>query len=219
MELGFYLSRCAELKSLYEVVKKDFNAKGLVHHNWMHITRDLAKAILVGEAEHVEMRILLAGVLLHDIGRLYPELGKDHCKAGADVAPKYLGDAGFSNEDVGRIVHSVISYGPRGLEDPRTPEAKVGYDVEVLSCSVGFLGVAQVFDYFMKEEGVDIEAMLKMPSGVSGPRRDFYTETGEALGREGLEKARRFWKELREELLKDEKTVRDVVPEYRFDGE
>lgn len=63
-----------DLKALYGLVKRDFSTKGPVHHNWHHILRDLAKAVIVGEAEGANMKIVLASVLLHDIGRLYPGL-------------------------------------------------------------------------------------------------------------------------------------------------
>jgi HD superfamily phosphodiesterase len=78
MKLDEYLSQSSELRVLYQMVKQDFSMRGLVHHNWHHILRDLARAIIVGEAEKANMKIVLAGVLLHDIGRLYPDLGSDH---------------------------------------------------------------------------------------------------------------------------------------------
>ena len=78
MRLEYYLSKYAELKALYELVKHDFFAKGLVHHNWNNVLRDLARGIMIGEAEGAKMKIVLAGVLLHDIGRLYSEEGEDH---------------------------------------------------------------------------------------------------------------------------------------------
>jgi hypothetical protein len=42
MRLDYYLSKHAGLKALYELVKHDFFAKGLIHHNWNHVLRDLA---------------------------------------------------------------------------------------------------------------------------------------------------------------------------------
>jgi len=49
-----------------------------------------------------------------------------------------------------------------------------------------------------------------------GPGRDFYTKIGETMGSEGLKKARGFWEELRHEL-KEERTVKDMIPEYKGD--
>jgi uncharacterized protein len=154
MKLDGYLSQITELRTLYNAVKQNFSTKGLVHHNWSHIQRDLAMAIAIGEAEGTDMKIVLASVLLHDIGRLYPELGDNHYEAGAKIAPKYLKDAGFTEREIEAITHCIKTHGPRGLEEPRSLEAKFVYDVDVLSCSVGYIGVARVFDYFMREEGL-----------------------------------------------------------------
>jgi len=217
MKLNDYLSRFPELKTLYELVKKDFSTKGLVHHNWHHILRNIAAAMMVGEAEKANMKIVLASALLHDIGRLYPQLEKNHHAAGGMVASKYLKSAGFADEEIKAITHCIRAHGPRGLEEPKTLEARVVYDVEVLSCSVGYVGVARVFDYFMREEGACVKKMVDVPSGRKGPRKDFYTKTGRVLGEEGLRKARDFWEELRRELKEEEQTVREMIPEYEGD--
>jgi HD superfamily phosphodiesterase len=217
MKIDDYLSRFGELKTLYELVNRDFLTKELVHHNWNHVLRDLARAVTMGETEKTDMKIVLASVLLHDIGRLYPKLGSDHHEAGAKKAPEYLRKAGFKREDINRITHCIRAHGPRGTEEPKTPEAKVVYDVDVLSCSTGYLGVARVFDYFMREEKMGVKEMLEIPSGKKGPRQDFYTKTGKAMGQEGLEKERKFWEELEHELIIEERTVKKIIPEYKGD--
>ena len=103
MRLDYYFSKYAGLKALYELVKHDFFAKGLIHHNWNHVLRDLARGIVIGEAEGANMKIVLAGALLHDIGRLYPEEGEDHHTLGAKVAPNYLMKAGFTKSEIKEI--------------------------------------------------------------------------------------------------------------------
>ena len=216
MILDDYLSQSSELKVLHQLVKKDFSIRGLVHHNWHHILRDLARAIMIGEAEKANLKIVLASVLLHDIGRLHPELGSAHHAAGAKKAPEYLKKAGFKSGEISEIIHCIRAHGPRGAEEPKTLEAKVVYDVDVLSCSVGYVGVARVFDYFMREEKMGVKDMMEIPSGKKGHRRDFYTKTGKTMGEEGLKKAREFWEELRREL-KEERTVKRIIPEYEGD--
>lgn len=199
------------------MVKQDFSSKGLVHHNWSHIQRDLAMAIRVGEAEKADMRTVLAGVLLHDIGRLHPELGDNHYEAGAKIASAYLRNAGFTDREIQAVVHCIKAHGPRGVEAPRSLEAKVVYDVDVLSCSVGYTGVARVFDYFMREEGLGVKEMMALPSGKKAPREDFYTETGSRFGEEGFGVSKRFWVELREALKDEERRVKDIIPDCEAD--
>jgi len=199
------------------MVKQEFRTRGLVHHNWNHVVRDLARGIRIGEPEQANMKIVLAGVLLHDIGRLYPRKGEDHYSIGAEKAPKYLKDSGFTDEEVEEINHCIRSHGPRGIEEPRTLEAKVCYDVDVLSCSVGNIGVARVFDYFMREEGMNVREMVEIPSGKKGPRKEFYTRSGKAMGERGFRKAAKFWKELGEEFAQEEQSVRKLIPDYEGD--
>jgi len=217
MKLNIYLSKFAELKTLYEVIKLDFLSKGLVHHNWRHTSRDLAKGIIIGEKEKANIKIILAGILLHDVGRLYPELGKDHYSAGAKLAPKYLKRAGFTKKEIEKVVHCIRSHGPRGPEKPKSLEARICFDVDVLSCSIGYIGVARVFDYFMREEKMSVKQMIEIPSGRKGPREDFYTRTGRKSGEKGLKKAKKFWGELNREFKDEERIIRKIIPEYKGD--
>jgi len=217
MKLDGYLSQISELRTLYKMVKQDFSPRGLVHHNWSHIQRDLAMAIILGEAEKADMRIVLAGVLLHDIGRLYPELGDNHYEAGAKIASRYLQNAGFTDRKIEAIIHCIKAHGPRGLEEPKSLEAKVVYDVDVLSCSGGYVGVARVFDYFMREEGLGVKKMMALPSGKKEPREDFYTKTGSRFGEKRFKMSKRFWKELREEFKDEQRRVKDIIPDYDAD--
>lgn len=217
MKLNEYLSKFTELQTLYDAVEQNFFAKGLVHHNWNHILRDLTRGIIICEKEGANIKIVLAGILLHDIGRLNPEINKDHYLAGAEIVPKYLKEAGFAKKEIVEIVHCIRSHGPRGLEEPSTLEAEVCYDVDVLSCSCGYIGVARVFDYFMREERMNVKQMVEIPGGRRGSKKDFYTETGKRLGEEGLKKAKRFWKELEQEFTEEERVVKDVIPSYKGD--
>lgn len=217
MRLDYYLSKFPELKALYELVGHDFSTKRLVHHNWNHMLRDLARGIMIGEAEGTNMKIVLAGVLLHDIGRLYPEDGADHYTSGAKVAPKHLTKAGFTKREIEEIIHCIRSHGPRGLEEPKTLEAKVCYDVDAISCSCGNVGVARVFHYFIAEEKITIKRMMEIGSGKKGPRKDFYTETGRKLGEKGYLKATKFWRELNKELKKEEQSIKKIIPQYQGD--
>jgi len=217
MKLNEYLSKFEELNALYEAVKQDFIIKGLVHHNWNHVQRDLARGIIIGEKEKANMKIVLASVLLHDIGRLYPEVGKDQYSVGTKVAPMYLESAGITEGEIKEIVHCIRSYTPRAPEEPKTLEARVSYDVDVFSCGLGYLGVARVFDYFMREKGMGVKKIVKIPSGRREGRKDFYTETGRILGEKYLQRAKRFWKELERELTEQERTVKEVIPEYDGD--
>jgi hypothetical protein len=74
MRLDAYLSKSAELKTLYDMVKQAFSERGLVHHDWNHVQRDLAMAVLLGEAEKADMKIVLAACCCMTSGGFIPSL-------------------------------------------------------------------------------------------------------------------------------------------------
>jgi HD superfamily phosphodiesterase len=217
MQLNSYLSKYPELRALYTSVEQDYIERSLIHHNWQHNLRNLARGILIGELERANIKIVLAAILVHDIGRLHHEAGQDHHAAGAAIAPSFLIKSGFTEPEIEEICHCIRAHGPRGIEEPITLSAKVCYDVDVLSCSVGFTGVARVFDYFMREEGMSVKQMVEIPSGRRGIRQDFYTKTGRNMGAHGFKKAANFWQDLQQEFYKEESIVREIIPGYEVD--
>lgn len=216
MELKNYLDNLPQLRILYRTVKKDFISKGLVHHNWTHVLRDLGRGILIGEAEGANMKTVLASILLHDIGRLFPEKGRDHHRLGAELAVRYSSNAGFTDDETKKVIHCIKSHDPRGLEEPKSPEAKVVYDAGFLS-EVGIVGIARVFHFFFAEAGLSVKKLTKIGSGKRGPRKDFYTCTGEKLGKRNLAISRRYWKKLESELREEELKTQEFVQEYNGD--
>jgi HD superfamily phosphodiesterase len=216
MKFEEYLNNLPELKILYENVKKDFISRGLVHHNWTHILRDVGRGILIGEAEGADMKIVLASILLHDIGRLFPEKGRDHHHVGASLAVGYLTNAGFTEEETKKVIHCIKSHDPRGLEEPRSLEARVVYDAGFLS-ETGTVGIARVFHFFFAEAGLNVKNLTRIGSGKRGPRKDFYTRAGEKLGKRALVRSRKYWRELDRELKEEELKIKEFVSEYEGD--
>ena len=83
--------------------------------------------------------------------------------------------------------------------------------------AVGYIGVARVFDYFMREKRMNVKQMVELASGRKGPRNDFYTKTGRRLGEEGLKKARKFWGELHQEFAEEKQIIREIIPNCEGD--
>ncbi|MBU6996751.1 MAG: HD domain-containing protein [Theionarchaea archaeon] len=216
MNLVEYFSKFPELKSLYEHVKQEYQTKNPVHHNWTHAQRDLGKAIMLGEEEEANMKIVIAGILLHDIGRLYPRNGGEHYLKGAEVAPFYLRDAGFTEKEIEAVVHCVRTNGPRGVEEPETLEAKICYDVD-FSCSAGHIGVARAFHHFMGEAHMGVREMVEFPKERIVPPRQLCTDAGKRFADENLKKAGRFWEALEKEFAEEERMIRKIIADYRGD--
>src|SRR5881396_2053676 len=94
-KLKAYLDQDPRLRSLTTYTKRRFGAeKKLTAHNWEHIYRDTINAIIIGESEGADMRVVLPAIVMHDIGYLYgPPEG--HGPRGADKLPEYLDAAGI----------------------------------------------------------------------------------------------------------------------------
>jgi HD superfamily phosphodiesterase len=216
MNLTGYFSTFPELNLLYERVKQEYEVKNPVHHNWTHAQRDLGKAIILGEEEKANMKIVIAGILLHDIGRLHPHPGEEHYVKGAEVAPTYLREAGFTEEEIKAVVHCVRSNGPRGVEEPKTLEAKICYDVD-FSCSAGYVGVARAFHHFMGEAHMSVREMAEFPKERIVPPRKLCTEAAKRFAEEDLRRAGKFWEALDKEFDEEERMIKEVIPDYKGD--
>lgn len=216
MKLDQYFSEFPELRIVYDQVQEEYVAKNPVHHNWTHVLRDLGKAILLGEGEEANMKIVIAGILLHDIGRLHPESDKEHYIVGAEVAPTYLQHAGFTAEEIKEVVHCVRCNGPRGVKNPETVEAQICYDVD-FGCAAGYVGVARAFHHFMGEADMTVRQMAEFPKERIVPEKDLYTKTGKIFVAEKLNKAKKFWETFDQEFAEEEKMIKQIIPDYKGD--
>jgi uncharacterized protein len=217
MNLQEYLSRYPELKILYNRVKEKYDHEKPVHHNWTHVLRDMGKAIHLGEREGADMKIVIAGILLHDIGRMYPDSeGKEQYEIGAEITPDYLKDTGFTEQEIAAVVHCVLSNGPRGTISPQTREAQICYDVD-FSCSAGYVGVGRAFHHFMGEEKMNVKELAELSKERIFPPKDLCTDAGKKFCAEKLQKAKHFWKQYDDEVRQEEELIKTIIPWYESD--
>ncbi|MBU7031778.1 MAG: HD domain-containing protein [Theionarchaea archaeon] len=217
MNLHEYLLKFPELQLLYNRVKEKYEHEKPIHHNWTHVLRDLGKAILLGEREQVKMKIVIAGILLHDIGRLHPNPeGREHYEIGAHVAPGYLKGSEFTEEETDAVIHCVLSNGPRGRITPETREAQICYDVD-FSCSAGYVGVGRAFHHFMGEENMNVKQIAGVSKERIIPKKQLLTDAGREFYEGNLRKAKEFWEEYDKEVIKEEELIRKLIPDYESD--
>ncbi|MEA2089420.1 MAG: HD domain-containing protein [Thermoproteota archaeon] len=214
MKLDDYLTGFNRLRALYNTVNQEFSSKRLVQHDWNHVLRDVARAITIGEAEKADVETVLAATLLHDIGRLHPEMGEDHVKVGARLASKLLENADFTDKQVKEIVHCIETHETYSLKEPKSIEAKVVHDADALE-KCGEIGVARVFNYFIGEKGLTIKQMMETNDEENELHPPiFYTQTGNRLGEKRFLRAHEFWKQLRNELAQEERETKSIIPSY-----
>ncbi|MBU0976016.1 MAG: HD domain-containing protein [Patescibacteria group bacterium] len=128
-------------KSLYDKVKKEFEKRGPVAHNWDHIYRDIINAIWIGEAEKANMEVVFPSIVLHDIGFLYDPDPSIHHKLGAEKCIEWLED--WNKEDKKAIRLCILAHKGKSFEfsiEPESIEEKVVYDADQLE-KMGYAGL------------------------------------------------------------------------------
>lgn len=142
------------LKKLAERVRKELeSAPGC--HDWDHTSRVFHNARIISEGEsqleNVDMIVVEASALLHDIGRV-EELKQNgkicHANLGFEIAPGILRECGFEDiEIIAKVAECVKRHRFRGKsEKPETIEQKIIFDADKLD-SIGAVGVGRAIHF------------------------------------------------------------------------
>ncbi len=118
-------------------------------HDREHIYRVLYMALDIAKHEsNVDMEVLIAACLLHDIGRkeqyLNPALC--HARVGSEKAYRYLLYCGFPEQKASHIKECILSHRYRSDNPPESIEAKILFDSDKLDAT-GTLGIARTLFY------------------------------------------------------------------------
>ncbi|MDD5738794.1 MAG: HD domain-containing protein, partial [Candidatus Pacebacteria bacterium] len=135
----------SKLQKIKEVVEKELSCSA---HSLDHITRVYNLALNLAKGENVDMEVLEAAVLLHDIARVKedtdPSGNTNHALLGAEMAEKILIEIGFSEQKIKHITECVRTHRNKGNNRPQTIEAKILFDADKLD-SLGCIGIARAF--------------------------------------------------------------------------
>jgi len=118
-------------------------------HDSQHIYRVLYLAldIAVHEAD-VDMDVLIAACLLHDIGRKAqaenPALC--HAKVGSEMTYQYLLSTDWEPAKAAHVRDCILSHRYRGDTSPQSIEAKIVFDADTLEAA-GAMGIARTLLY------------------------------------------------------------------------
>ena len=116
-------------------------------HDWEHTLRVCRLCERIGPAEGADMDVLLSAAYLHDIGRRYQDASNGavcHAEKGAQLAEALLNGLPLSDDQKQNIVDCIKSHRFRGLNIPRTTEARVLFDADKLD-AIGAVGVARAY--------------------------------------------------------------------------
>lgn len=137
-----------KIKKIKEIVKKELAFCSA--HNFDHVMRVYDLALRLAENEDVNLDIIKAATLLHDIGgkrEVDDSTGKtDHAIEGAKMAEPILSNLGYSNDMIKHIQDCIVSHRYRTENKPQTQEAKIVFDADKLE-TIGAIGVARAFTW------------------------------------------------------------------------
>lgn len=118
-------------------------------HDKEHIYRVLYSALEIAKTEDdVDMDVLIAACLLHDIGRKEQFENPQVCHAmvGGEKAFRFLIDNHFDEEYAKRVKHCIQTHRFRKNNLPQSIEAKILFDADKLDAS-GAIGIARTLIY------------------------------------------------------------------------
>ncbi len=129
------------------LVEKEFS--GDAGHTMDHIMRVFRTAMqIASNHEDVDMEVLKAAILLHDVARIREDndpLGKtDHAVLGAEIAERILRELNYPRERIKRITHCIRTHRYRSADKPDSIEARILYDADKIDL-LGSIGIARSY--------------------------------------------------------------------------
>ncbi len=128
-----------------EAVEKELSCSA---HSMDHVMRVYNLSLSLAEGEDVDLDVLKAAVLLHDIARVKEDndaTGQtDHAILSSQMAEPILKNLDFNKEQIKHIQDCIVSHRYRTGNSPKSKEAEILFDADKLD-SLGAIGVARSF--------------------------------------------------------------------------
>ena len=119
-------------------------------HDQHHVYRVLYAAIDIAKGmESIDMDVLLAACLLHDIGRESQFADLDnicHAQIGGEMAYEFLLSRQWSTQEALHVKECISTHRYRGDNAPKSTEAKILFDADKLDAS-GAIGIVRTLIY------------------------------------------------------------------------
>ncbi len=174
-------------------------------HDQSHVLMVTRRAIEIAEQveEAVDPFLVIAGALLHDLGRVGATTGTLHGLSGAAIAHEFLSAVLDDEQTAAKVARVVARHTPTSKIPPETVEEKIVYDADTME-RFGWVGVLRgvmgkqgsiedILQTVIRKRAADYETLLLPVSKRMAKER--YQVTLNILG--GVERALR----LRDELL------------------
>ena len=200
-KLNYFIKKDARIKKVYTYAKGKYLKTNKPQHNWEHILRDLYRALVIAETINgVDYSILIPAVILHDIGVTETDKYKTHEEVGAKIIKRYLPQIGYTEKEVGWIVHCVESHD--GKRKPETIEAKILFDADKLEKS----GIGGIFSFYRAQQELNIPIYEWIEKGIKRTHKfikeGFYTKKAKEISGNGFIEIKEHYKKAKEALKK-----------------
>jgi len=171
-----------KFEKIKQIVEEELNQEKDSAHDIDHIMRVYNLAMTIAKTEDkVDMDVLQAGVLLHDIGGVKesndPSGQTDHAVVGAEMAKPILEKFAYSDNKIKHVQECILSHRYRTNNKPKTIEAKIVHDADKLE-TAGAIGIARAFSWIGKNRA----KIYKKVSNIEDYAKENLTE-GKINGR------------------------------------
>lgn len=191
MEYYFLINE--RLKKLCKMVNESFS-KSPKPAYFEHTLRVANYCYQIGLIEGVNLDIIIAAVLIHDIGRVTKPSFSEHVIGTKEEGPKILLSAGYKDNEVEEIINIAVSHHPSKEVLLSNIYEQILFDADNLE-SVGVFGILRWYvnissslDNVIKDANMYINNF-----NISNRKNFFYTkyakEKGEHLIKEGIDYA------------------------------
>jgi uncharacterized protein len=185
-------------------------------HEFSHTERVYNLALKISENEEVDLDVIKAAVLLHDIAREKEEKGECECHAeeGAKLAKEILKDLNFPEEKIDKVTYVIKVHRHSTNISPETKEAAILQDADRLD-ALGAITIGRMFSSGGKvglplynPEQKDVKNTYKgQKSTIEGFHKKILKITPETFktkkAKEIAEKRYKFVQEFLERFLKE----------------
>lgn len=134
-----------KFQKLLAIVEKECKCPA---HDKDHVMRVYSNCLNIAKGESVDMDVLKAAALLHDIGgkeEVNDSSGEtDHAVVSAGMAVPILQELGFPEEKIQHVKECITSHRYKTENKPKTKEAQILFDADKLD-AIGAIGVARGF--------------------------------------------------------------------------
>jgi uncharacterized protein len=115
-------------------------------HGFDHTERVYRLAVRIAKQENVDLEIVQAAALLHDLARHLenPDKGICHAEESAKLAPEILKSINFPEEKIPKVVHAIEVHRYSKQLKAETKEAEILQDADRLD-ALGAIAIGRVF--------------------------------------------------------------------------